>query len=368
MSRENSRDVRRAAGEWLAQRDAGRWADADEVHFQAWLNASTMHRVEFLRLQAAWNETRRMKALAAGIQTDRPPPAGQWNLSPFFEDKRFSSTAETHSERRGQTMPISSAPSNTRRARAVAAGVLLCVGASALAWNVWPAGHRYTTSIGGTASISIPDGSRVTLNTNSQIRVALTSAERHVDLQQGEAFFEVAKDSKRPFVVEAGRRRVVAVGTRFSVRRERDVVQVVVTEGKVRLEDASKPLLSVASATAASAVSEGPDVPLVLPSGTVARAGNAGVLVQHETVPEAEAALSWRSGMLTFRDTSLADAIAEFNRYNERQVVIEDPAVAALKIGGNFRSNNVADFLELLQGGYPVRVVEETDRYVLGAK
>ncbi|MEJ1961315.1 MAG: FecR domain-containing protein [Gammaproteobacteria bacterium] len=71
------------------------------------------------------------------------------------------------------------------------------------------------------------DGSAITLNTDSQLRVALTEAERRVDLKQGEAFFEVAKDSTRPFVVEAGRKRVVAVGTKFSVRRDGDFVEVV---------------------------------------------------------------------------------------------------------------------------------------------
>jgi transmembrane sensor len=331
MGREISQ-IQHIAGNWVARRDSGNWSEADEACFQQWLNASTLHRVEFLRLETAWNQTRRVKALAAGVPSDRPPAPGQWNLSPFFEKS------------------LAPPQINRRRAWALAASLLLVIVTGVLTWQFRPVGQQYTTAVGGTASVPMSDGSHVTLNTDSEIRVALSPSERHVDLEHGEAFFEVAKDPNRPFVVEAGRKRVVAVGTQFSVRREGDAIQVVVTEGKVRVED------------------NDPNAPVFLTPGAVARVGDAGVLVQRKTLPEAEEALSWRSGTLTFRDATLADAIAEFNRYSERKVVIDDPAVAALKIEGNFRANNLAAFLELLQGGYPVKVVEEPDRYVLTGK
>lgn len=331
MGRETSQ-IQHTASDWVAQRDSGNWTEADEARFQRWLDASTLHRVEFLRLEAAWNQTRRVRALAAGVPGNRPPPAGQWNLSPFFEKAPAPSQI------------------NAGRAGALAASLLLIIAGSFVTWHLWPAGQQYSTPVGGTASVPMPDGSHVTLNTDSEIRVALSAQERHVELEHGEAFFQVAKDPQRPFVVEAGRKRVVAVGTQFSVRREGDAIQVVVTEGKVRVED------------------NDPNPPVFLTPGAVARVGDAGVLVQRKTLPEAEEALSWRSGTLTFRDATLADAIAEFNRYSERKVVIDDPSVAALKIEGNFRANNLTAFLELLQGGYPVKVIDEADRTVLTAK
>jgi transmembrane sensor len=354
--------IQQTASDWLAQCDAGPLTADDEARFEAWLNESTLHRVEYLRLEAAWQETRRLKALAAGISGDRPPPAGQWNLSPFFEEGRLSSSesaAEAPSERPRRPEPARPASTRIRRAWALAASVLLIVAGALLAWNLWPIGQQYSTPVGGIASVPMSDGSQVTLNTNSQVRIALSASERHVDLQQGEAFFQVAHDAHRPFVVDAGKRRVIAVGTQFSVRREGDAIQVVVTEGKVRIED----VRPSGSATPAHA-----EEPVFLSPGTVARAGDSGLLVQRKTISEAEDVLSWRSGTLTFRDETLADAIAEFNRYSERPVVIDDPAVAARKIEGNFRSNNVAAFLELLQGGYPVQVTEEPDRYVIRAK
>jgi transmembrane sensor len=192
------------------------------------------------------------------------------------------------------------------------------------------------------------DGSEVTLNTNSEIRVAVSERERRVELQQGEAFFEVAKDSRRPFVVVVGNKRVIAVGTRFSVRRDDEDIEVVVTEGKIRLESAGSPQPVAA--------------------GTIAHASDAGVLLQKTGLAAAEEALSWRKGILVFHETTLADAIAEFNRYNIHKIVIADPGVASLRVAGNFRANNVDAFVRLLERGYPLRVEQEGEEFVLQAR
>jgi transmembrane sensor len=99
-----------------------------------------------------------------------------------------------------------------------------------------------------------------------------------------------------------------------------------------------------------------------LTPGNIARAGEAGVLVQRRTLPEAEEQLSWRMGWLMFRNQGLADAIAEFNRYNVRKIVIQDPAIASLKIEGNFRATNVEAFVRLLESGFPVRAEVRADQ------
>ena len=198
----------------------------------------------------------------------------------------------------------------------------------------------------------------VTLNTDSQIRIALTDTERRVELRHGEAFFEVSKDPNRPFVVRAGDQRVIAVGTKFSVRREGDDVEIVVTEGKVRVEDGA----------AGQGYRVGGSADLFLTPGSIARADDAGVLVQRRTLPEAEEHLSWRTGWLMFRNQGLADAIAEFNRYSARKIVIQDPAIASLKIEGNFRATNVEAFVRLLESGFPVRAEVRADQIVLTAK
>jgi transmembrane sensor len=246
---------------------------------------------------------------------------------------------------------------NRKLALSAAAALLLAVGGG-LYLVFAPTGERYATPVGGFASVPMPDGSNVTLNTDSQIRIALTDTERRVELGHGEAFFEVSKDPKRPFVVRAGDKRVIAVGTKFSVRREGDDIEIVVTEGKVRVQDGA--------AGQDSRVGGSADV--FLTPGSIARADDAGVLVQRRTLPEAEEHLGWRTGWLMFRDQGLAEAIAEFNRYSARKIVIQDPAIASLKIEGNFRATNVEAFVRLLESGFPVRAEVRADQILLSAK
>ena len=421
MGTERIHEIDAVASDWLIRRESGAWSAADQARLDEWLNATTLNRVAFLRLELAWEDAARLKALGAGVPGDRPPPPGRWNLTPFFDhpdsvldegrhtDCADSDTAglafdkspksvtphaspalegtsaplEAGNSAEGEggsrdrddvaldlllhSVPPGTQPSTnrarprTRRHRrhnlAAAATLIFALGVGvylALA----PHGDRFATPVGGFASVPMADGSNVTLNTDSQIRIALTDAERRVELGHGEAFFEVAKDPTRPFVVRAGSKRVIAVGTKFSVRREGDDIEVIVTEGKVRVEDEGVAQRSPAGGSA--------DV--LLTPGSIARAGDYGVLVQRKTLPEAEEQLSWRAGVLMFRDQSLQDAIAEFNRYNVRKIVIQDPAIASLKIEGNFRATNVEAFVRLLESGFPVRVQIEQDQILLAEK
>jgi transmembrane sensor len=417
---ERTHEIDAVASDWLIRRDSGVWSAADQARLEEWLNASTLNRVAFLRLELAWEDAARLKALGAGIPGDQPPPPGRWNLTPFFDPHPSGSEHEgahtpltepdsarlafeesphrvtpdagpASEDRAAQLEPGSQlvgevrgviegapvmmqcsiksisppsgaranprGPSRRRFAVAAAATGLLTLGIGAYL-ALAPNGERYATPIGGLASVPMADGSNVTLNTDSQIRIALTDTERRVELGHGEAFFEVSKDPMRPFIVRAGDKRVIAVGTKFSVRREGDDVEVVVTEGKVRVEDGAAGQGSHADGSA--------DV--FLTPGSIARAGEAGVLVQRKTLPEAEEQLSWRTGVLMFRDQSLSEAIAEFNRYNVRKIVIQDPAIASLKIEGNFRATNVEAFVRLLESGFPVRAQVEPDQILLTAK
>jgi transmembrane sensor len=204
------------------------------------------------------------------------------------------------------------------------------------------------------------DGSNVTLNTDSAIRVALSPTQREVQLDHGEAFFEVAKDPNRPFIVNAGDKRVIAVGTKFSVRRIDDEIRVFVTEGKVRVEDRRV----AADSTSSVAAGEVSDRQVLLAAGGIARARDDSILVRQNALPEIENYLSWRTGYLTFTETPLADAVAEFNRYNNRKIVIADPQVAAIRIGGKFRATNVEVFVRLLTDGYPIDAQSKDDQII----
>jgi transmembrane sensor len=209
---------------------------------------------------------------------------------------------------------------------------------------------QYVTAVGGLKTVKLADGSEVTLNTATRIRVYLRRRERRIDLASGEAYVIVAKDASRPFVINVADKAVTAVGTQFSVRRSSTDIQVLVTEGRVRLS----------SSRAATS-----GLPTAVDAGSVARTMNSEVLVRRASEIEADQLLSWRSGFVVFRDTPLADAVAEFNRYRLHKLVIADPALAAIRIGGKFRCTNVDAFLSLLQQGFPVTVEQADDHIIL---
>ena len=345
----DSRQIEALAADWLARRQAGEWAAQEQQALDAWLSASPRHKVAFLRVQSAWAEAGRLQALAAGLPAGTLPPRA-----------RTAALATPHSDARPDLRQLRFAPRDRAPRRrgwphgVAAAFALVALGSAA--WGGWQLTGRqqasYASPVGQVQTVTLPDGSTATLSSDSRLEVRLSRGERHVALARGEAFFDVAHDTRRPFVVETEGRRVAAVGTRFSVRRDPDAVRVVVTEGKVRLESRPGP--------------DGTAQPVsLLPAGSVATAGRNGVLVRSLPVAEAERYLEWREGFLTFDDTSLADAAAEFNRFNTRKLELADPDVATLRIGGNFRWSYTDGFVSLLEQGFPVRAERHPDRVVL---
>jgi transmembrane sensor len=333
---EAARNIEETAARWLARRDAGNWSSQDEQDFNVWINESMAHSVAYWRLEDAWENASRLKALGAGVHSPDPPPPGQWNLSPFF-----SKRAETGATKARSRLPALAAS---------LAGVFAAAAAAWYAMHAWNPANSFQTPIGAVTSLPIEDGSTVTLNTDSKVALAIGKAERRVELTQGEAFFEVAKDPTRPFVVTVGTKRVTAVGTSFSVRKQAlGDIQVVVTEGTVRIDSANAP-------------------PSILTAGNVAHTAGDRLIVERKPIRDAQEDLSWRVGMLVFRDVTLGDAASEFNRYHKRKIVIEDPAVAALRIAGNFRTANLDSFVEVVAKGYPVRIVPREDEFLVVAE
>lgn len=359
----SSRQIERTAAAWLARRDAGGWSDHDQAQLDAWLEASIAHRVAFVRLDAAWRQSDRLKALGAGMPAGVVPPRGQWTQSPFLaareEPLRHPDSPSAPSPIDPAALVFSARTAPKRNARplrfaAASAAAVLLTASLALGWRYQTAVEEtsYRTAVGTLQSVSLSDGSVATLSSDSRIVVRLSRNERHIDLQKGEAFFKVAKDPGRPFVVSAFDHRTIAVGTRFAVRRDDTGLRVVVTEGVVRLEPEVAQTGRRQPAT-------------LLPAGSVALASAAGILVRSGPVDLAEEYLSWRSGYLSFHDTPLSVAAAEFNRYNTRQIVIDDPAVADMRVGGNFRWSNTDAFVRLLEQGFPVKAEHRGEIIVL---
>ena len=182
------------------------------------------------------------------------------------------------------------------------------------------------------------------------MRAAIDEDRRAVWLDRGEAYFEVAHDPSRPFVVYAGQRRVTVLGTKFSVRRVGDGIEVAVVEGRVRLD----PLRDQAKAK-----------PAVVTRGDLVIAKGEATLVTARSVEKVESELSWRQGMLVFDRSTLAEAVAEFNRYNQRKLVVDDPDIAALRIGGSFEAENIDAFARLLQDAFGLDVEDQGGEIVI---
>ncbi|KAF1699166.1 histidine kinase [Pseudoxanthomonas jiangsuensis] len=376
-----SRRIERTAAAWLARRDGGDWSPQAQAELDAWLAERTEHRVALLRLESAWHEAARLKALAAGLSGGQVPARGHW--------ARWTGAMAATGDGDGGGEAAGTAAANPHPASAVcdARAATPPPDLRALTFNPrpavrasrWPAGlaavcvlglagvvggfgwqasgreqATYASARGQVRELVLGDGSQVTLGSDSRLDVSLERGRRRIALVQGEAIFAVAHDPGRPFEVEAGGRRAIAVGTRYSVRRQADGLRVVVTEGRVRLESAE--------------AGGRPHPAALLTAGSVATAGRDGLLVRALAAGEAERLLEWRQGFLAFDDAPLAEAAAEFNRFNARRLELADPAVAGLRVGGNFRWDNLDGFVGLLEQGFPVRAERHPDRIVLHAR
>ncbi len=365
MNETSNKRIELAASEWLARRESDDWSDTDRAGLDAWLAESIAHRVAFLRLESAWTESARLKALAAGRAEAGPPPRGLWAQPPQMSAKTSVTddtvTETSRVEALGALTFTSRAGVPPRRhargAGLAAAAVALCGVLALWGWRTHSAieAASYANAIGDLSTVALTDGSHATLSSGSRIEVAMSRDERRIDLRSGEAFFEAAKDRARPFIVNADARRVVAVGTKFSVRRDGADLRVVVTEGLVRLESDPIPGQPPAPVT-------------LLPAGSTALATRSGVLVRTGTVADAERALEWRGGYLHFDDTPLAEAAIEFNRYGGSKLVMGDSDAAALRIGGNVRWSNVDGFVRLLEQGFGVRAEQRGEIIVLHSR
>lgn len=215
------------------------------------------------------------------------------------------------------------------RAAAVAAVLLVAIYALAPFAAGYFSAQVYATEVGNQQHIRLADGSTVDLNTDSELRVHFNDAKRGVTLIRGEASFKVVRDPQRPFDVRAGEITVRAVGTAFSVRlRDFQKVEVRVTEGRVAID---------------------PPPLETLGAGDTATVTHGNVLVKSVPVGTLTKQLQWTEGRLYFSGETLVEVIDEFNRYNRRQLLIADPAIADLRISGTFAATDPETFLTTLR-------------------
>jgi transmembrane sensor len=202
-----------------------------------------------------------------------------------------------------------------------------------------PGSFFYSTAIGERSTIALEDGSTLVLNTATRLRVDFTRSARNVTLLSGQALFEVASDARRPFTVQAGDRRITALGTAFDVRVEAGVVRVTLLEGRVAVEEPGRPA----------------NREELTPGQQLLAASRGAATVRHADV---ERVTSWRDGRLVFENEPLAGVVAEVNRYSNRKVVLSDPALGELRISGTFRIGSPVNFISALRDYFPIEASE----------
>ena len=322
MSTASKIEVR--ASEWIAEHDRGDWSHQRQRDLDAWLDESVANRVAYLRLHDAWQRADRLRALRSAESSAR-------------------------------SMPVATSVRTIPRARSLEAwglralaGIAVLSSAILLNGDLGRLGSAqvFATPIGARESVSLEDGSKLTLNTSTQLRAKIDRNRRIVWLDDGEAYFDIAHDATRPFVIFAGSRRVTVVGTKFSLRREGDRLKVDVVEGRVQVQSGTTP-------------------PTLLSRGETAIGEGANVLVSRRTERQSLAATSWLDGRLVFDQMTIAEAAAQFNRYNRKKLVVADSAAANVRIGGTFEAGNVEGFARLMQAGFGLVVESHDDRIVM---
>ena len=278
------------AAAWVARMDGDDWSSEQEEQLQRWLGEDPVRQGLLLRAQALW------------LSLEEPAVA---------------------------EMPQTPTRSTIFPRRTVLAGGLAAIAASAagLFFFTGGGGRVYATGLGEIRQVPLEDGSLATINTASRIEVSFKPDLRLISLEEGEAWFKVAKNAARPFMVRAGDVWVRAVGTAFSVRRNSQGAEVIVTEGIVQTwsdSDSARKLL--------------------VGGGGRALVGRTQLAELAPDPAKADRDLAWREGKIELVDETLADAVGEFNRYNQRKILLKDSNVASEQVDGVFSANDPESF------------------------
>lgn len=327
----NDNPINQIAFDWLVRADRG-LTPAEQAELAEWLAADARHNGAFIRAKAVFNHARRIRAFA-----DSPDP-DTW-------------VANVPSEKVGHVIEIPSADNDvaitgktSRRAFLGLAGGLAAAGIGVAFLATGDTAHAVTfrTKQGERRQITLADGTAVTLNTQSEIRVLLGQQVRSVRLMTGEVLFEVAPDKHRPFIVDAVGFQARAEGTSFSIQQlGRSAPQLVVREGVVDVTPANATSLEVGANTRVTIYSRGR------------------VFRERLTAADLDRELMWREGKIAFEDTPLASAIDTFGRYGSTNIDVEDPALMNLTITGVFSSDDPMGFATVVAQVFDLQAIPE---------
>jgi transmembrane sensor len=314
-------DIEAEASAWIVQVDSGAMSKGDIEDLKEWISRSPQHKHSFQKMASGFLEIGTLLTQDGATTTIRE---------------------------RKPKKALFSAPVMLSMAATVIAGFFIFSGQfSDQPLKAAEPTVQYIANVGEQKDVTLADGSVVTLNTNSRIDVNFTGAERSINLAYGEALFDVAKDRSRPFVVHANQGAVRAVGTIFSVRSIKSEVSVLVEEGIVEL--IAPPIANQPGATTLAE-----DMVVLARLRTGEEANFDGVNKNIRSVEPADVANrhAWKNGMLIFDGHSLSEVVDEITRYTDMKIVISNPEMQDLQIGGTFKVGETEAFLDAMTMGF----------------
>lgn len=345
-------DIKAQAGDWLVRMDRGELSDHDRQALQAWAAQSEFHSSYLQKLASNWDAMNILQELS--------------DLFPLPEREMAMLASNPVRSWLARMRQVWRMPWLAGGAAATCALIV------ALLLPLFSAQQIYTTAVGEQAAFVLADGTEITLNTHSRVSIDYGEEERVVRLHRGEVNFDVAKNPQRPFVVYAGDGLVWAVGTAFNVRKQQGAVDVTVTEGRVKVIAqiaASAPLPEVLIDSPEQYRTTPSDVDIEAVSSSQVSTQEA-FLVAGETLrfdqritarermvqAQLDQRLAWKNGALIFEGETLEQALTEISRYTQKEILIVDPAIKTLRIGGHFKVDDIEGLLLTLSESFGIKV------------
>ena len=328
-----AKTIQHQAAEWLALRQAENFSPVQQAAFADWMAQNSRHAEIFAEVESAWGRFDRLAFYPHSADTAPDPDL----LAP----------APRRLHRLSHWAPV-----------ALAAAAMVMVG---IFWQGSPFTAGAVTPSTTAASdkpqfMNLPDGSSVELNAGSQVTVHFTSTQRRLKLVRGEAHFSVTKDPAREFIVEADGVAVRAIGTAFNVRLQEKKVEVLVTEGSVKVAPPAVGLVAAKPSRSEIIATLSAGQRTILPATGVAADFSPRVETLDPT--EIDRALAWQTNRFNFDATPLSEVVRRLNRHatgrNGAQLIIRDPQLDAVLISGRFRNDNVESFVEALETSFGV--------------
>jgi transmembrane sensor len=313
---------------WLELMEHGRLSPQDQFRFQAWVAADIRHKGAVIRARAASMRLDRLGALAGGRSVVEPPPPRA-----LLPPRNIT--------RRGMLVALAAA--------AGLAGVAVWLGHD---WREGSGGTLYSSNVGELKKITLQDGSILTMNTQTQLRVHYTGERRDINLIRGEVMFTVAHDASRPFGVRVGRWTALAVGTEFAVRRFSEATtDVTVTEGVVQMLPPDRNVATTG--------------PRLTANQKATLGSDDSIELSQVAASEMGAQLAWRNHLVVFSGVPLREALAEMNRYTQKHIVVDDPEISQRRIVGVFSTIDSQTFLSAMEATLGVEAVDSGNTVLL---